>query len=71
MANVTDQTTFPFFMKKIWKSSWGSSVSVVDDRDPNFGRVEEGIFLSSSAFRPDLGPSQHRVQWVPGGLSPG
>jgi hypothetical protein len=35
-------------------------------------RQEEQIFLYSTASRPDLGPTQHPIQWVLGGyFSPG
>jgi hypothetical protein len=34
-------------------------------------RQRQRIFLLASASRPTLGPTQTRVQWVPGVLSPG
>jgi hypothetical protein len=55
--------------------SRGSSVGTVSDYGldgrgsiRNRGR---GFFPLPSASRPDLGPTQPPIQWVPGALSPG
>jgi hypothetical protein len=57
-----------------WKWSWGSSVDIVtgyrlEGRRSSPGR--DNIFLFSTTPRPDLGPTQLLIHWVPGTITTG
>jgi hypothetical protein len=41
----------------------------VDDRGSFPGEGSDGFFLSATASRPTLGPTQLPIQWVPGAVS--
>jgi hypothetical protein len=58
--------------QKIYFNSGDSSVGIAATRSPKFDSQQgQEIFLSSTAARLDLGPTQPPIQWIPGTLSPG
>jgi hypothetical protein len=68
-------SNFSIFIATNISGSRGSSVSIVTQlrsgRPEFFSRQGQEIFLSTTASRPALGPTQSSIQWVPASFSPG
>jgi hypothetical protein len=73
-AARSSETVLPTNVVSHLRWSQDSSISIVKDHNPgNRGSIpgRGKVFLSSTASRPALGPTQPPIQWIPGGLSLG